>query len=54
MFLGILNTILYNFSNNPFHLELKIRIIQIVVITSFGVISNVDIKWVDYVYLYKA
>ena len=47
MFLGIFNTILFNFSNNPFHLELKIRSIQIVVITSFVVISNVGIKKVN-------
>ena len=44
MFLGILNTILFNFSNNPFYHELKVRSIQIVVITSFVVISNVGIK----------
>ena len=47
MFLGILNTKLFNFSNNPFILELKIRSIQIVVITSFVIISNVGIKRVD-------
>ena len=47
MFLGMLNTILFNFSNNPFHFELKIRSIQIVVITSSVVISNVGIKRVD-------
>ena len=47
MFLGLLNTILFNFSNNWFHLELKIRSIQSVIITSFVVISNVGIKWVD-------
>ena len=47
MFLGILNTILFKFSNNPFHLELRNRLIQIVVITSFVVISNVGIKRVD-------
>ena len=44
MFLGILNTILFDFYNNPFHLELKIRSIQIVVITSYVVISNVGIN----------
>ena len=44
MFSEILNTILSNFSNNPFHLELRNRYIQIVVITSFVVISNVGIK----------
>ena len=48
MFLGILNTILFNFFNNPFHFELKIRSIQIVVITSFVVISNVCIKRFDF------
>ena len=44
MFLGILNTILFNFSNNLFHLELRICCIQIVIITSFVVISNVGYK----------
>ena len=44
MFLGILNTIWFHFSNNPFHLELMIRSIQIVVITSFVIIWNVGIK----------
>ena len=47
VFLGILITILFNFSNNPFHLELKIRSVQNVVITSFVVISNVGIKRFD-------
>ena len=47
MFLAILNTILFNFSNNPFLLELKICSIQTVVITSFVVISEVSIKKVD-------
>ena len=47
MFLGILNTILFNFSNNPFHLELKFRSIQIVVIASFVVILNFGIKRAD-------
>ena len=47
MFLGILNTILFNFSYNPFHLELRIRAIQNVVIRNFVVISNVGIERVD-------
>ena len=47
VFLGILNTILSNFFNNPFHLELRIPSIQIVVITSFVVISNVGIKTIN-------
>ena len=47
MFLGILKTILFNFSKNPFHIELRFRFIQIVVIMSFVVISNVGIKRVD-------
>ena len=47
MFLEILNTILFNFSNNPFHIEIKMRSIQNDGITSFSVISNVDIKRVD-------
>ena len=38
---------LFNFSNNSFHIELKIRSIQTVVLTSFVVISNVGIKRVD-------
>ena len=41
MILAILNAILFNFSNNPIHLELKISSIQTVVI------SNVSIKTVD-------
>ena len=48
MFLGILNTILFNFSNSPFHLDLRINSIQIVITTSFVVLSNVGIKWVDF------
>ena len=48
MFLGILNTVLFNFSSNPFILELKIRSIQVVVITSFIVLSNVCIKRLDF------
>ena len=51
MFLGILNTILFNFSNNPIHIELRIRSIHIAVITSF-VVSNVGIKRV-YCTLYR-
>ena len=47
MFFRILNTILPNFSNNPFHLELKIRSIQIEVLLGFVVISNVGVKRVD-------
>ena len=47
MFLGISNAILFEFSNNPFHFQLKIRSIQTVVITSFVVISNMGIKRVD-------
>ena len=47
MFLRILNTILFNFSNYQFHLELRIRSIQIVVITSFVVISNIGKLRVD-------
>ena len=47
IFLGILNTIMFNFSNNPFHLELKIRSIQTVVITSFVVMSKVGMKRID-------
>ena len=50
MFLGILNKILFNFSNNPFHLQLRITSIQIVVITSYVVISSVGIKRVDCIY----
>ena len=42
--LGILNTILFNFSNNLFHLEVKIHSIQIVVITHSVFILNVGIK----------
>ena len=44
MFLIVLYTIFSNISNYPSHLELKIRSIQIVVITSFVVISNIGIK----------
>ena len=47
MFLGILNTILFSLSNNPFHLELNIHSTEIVVIMSFVVLSNVGIKRVD-------
>ena len=47
MFLGILNTILFNFSNISFKIDLKIRSIQTVVIKSFVVISNVGIKRFD-------
>ena len=47
MFLGILNTILFSFSNNPFHLELRIPFIQTEVMMNFAVISNVGIKRVD-------
>ena len=49
IFLGILNSILFNFSStcNSFHLALRFRSIQIVIITSFVVISDVDIKRVD-------
>ena len=47
MFLGVLSAIFLNFSNNPFRLQLRIRSIQIDVITSFVVISNVVIKRVD-------
>ena len=50
MFLGILNTVLFNFSNNPFQLKPKICSIQIVVIKSFVVISNVGIKRGDCIY----
>ena len=53
VFLGILNTILFNFPSNPFHVELRIRSIQIVVITSCVVISNVAIKRVDCITLQK-
>ena len=51
MFLWILNTILFNFSNNPFQLKLKIRSIQIVVITIFVVLSTVGIKKIDCIYV---
>ena len=48
IFLGILNTALFDFSNyQDFHLELWIRSIQIVVVTKFVGISNVGIKRVD-------
>ena len=47
MFLGKFNTIFFNFSNNLFHLELKIRTIQIDLITSYVVMSNAGIKRVD-------
>ena len=44
MFLGILNTILFNFSNYPFHLVLKILSIQIVIILSVGIKRDDCIK----------
>ena len=47
MFLEVLIAILLNTSNNESHLELKIGYIQIVVITCFVLISNVDIKKVE-------
>ena len=47
MFLAVLSSVFFNFSNNPFHLQLRIRFIPMVVITSFVVISNVVIKRVD-------
>ena len=37
MFLGVLNTMFFNISNNPFDLQLRIRLIQTVFITSFVV-----------------
>ena len=47
MFLGILDTILFKFSNNLFHFVLQICSIQIVNITSFVIISNDGIKRID-------
>ena len=47
MFLGVLHTMLFKLSNNPFHFQLRIPFIQIVVITSFVLISNVGMKRVD-------
>ena len=47
MFLGVVSTIFLNFSINPFLPQLRIRSIQIVIIMSFVVISNVVIKRVD-------
>ena len=44
MFLGQLNTIVLNISNDPFHLELVIHSIQIVVLMSFDVITNFGIR----------
>ena len=44
MFLGIFNTILSDFFNNPFDLELRTRCNQSVVKTNFVVLSNVGIK----------
>ena len=35
MFFGILNTILSNFSHNPFHIELRINSIEIAIKTKF-------------------
>ena len=53
MCLGVLNIIFLNFSSKLSHLELRICPIQIVVITSFVVISNVDIKRVDSIWIVK-
>ena len=47
MFLGVLNTVFLSISNYLPHLELRNRSIQIVVVTNFVVISNVDIKRFD-------
>ena len=44
MFLGVLNTVSFIFSDNPFRLQLIISSIKIDVITSFVLISNVGIK----------
>ena len=47
MFLGALNTVFLNISNYLTHFELKNRSIQIVVITTFVVISSAGIKRFD-------
>lgn len=47
LFLGVLNTTFSDIPNHATHLELKISSVQIVIITSFIVILNVDIKRVD-------
>ena len=47
MFLGVLNTVFLNISNDLPHLVLRNCSIPIVVITNFVVISNVDIKRFD-------
>ena len=44
MFLGVLNTIFLSISNYLPHFDLRNHSIQIIVITSFVVISNVGIK----------
>ena len=49
MFLEILNTIFLNIPNYLPHLELRNRSILIVVMTNFVVISNVNIKRVDFI-----
>ena len=47
MFFGVLNTVFLNISNYLPHLEVRSRSIQIVVITNFVVLSNVDVKRLD-------
>ena len=53
MFLGVLNTIFLNISYYLPHLKLRNRSIQIVVLTNFVVISNVDIKRLECIYSKK-
>ena len=47
MFLGVLNTVFLNISNYLPHLELRNHSIQIVVVTNFVFISNINIKKFD-------
>ena len=47
MFLGILNAIFLNISYNLFDHESRVGSIQIVILASFVIISNVGIKTVD-------
>ena len=52
-FLGILITTFLNISNNPSHLVLRIREIQIVALTRFVLISDVGMKRVECIFTTK-
>ena len=51
MFLGVLNTVFLNISNYLPHLDLRNLSIQIVIITSFVIISNFGIKRLDCIFI---